>query len=258
MKLVVLVKRVPDTASTFEVNSAGTGVVTDRLKYIMSPYDEHAVQEAVNLKASSGGEVVVMTLGDDGSKEILRTALAMGADSAVLISGEGIESLGLRGTAEALAAAIRAQGADLVLAGKQAVDDDASQVPERVAELLDWPHASAITRLALNDRQAEVDREVEGGHLTLELPLPAVFTTQKGINKPEYPKLPNIMKAKKKPLDTLTLPGLGLALEALENKAEVESMRLPRQERLNNLIAGDPGAQVAELVRILKEDEKAL
>lgn len=258
MKLVVLVKRVPDTASTFEVNSAGTGVVTDRLKFIMSPYDEHAVQEAVNLKATTGAEVVVMTLGDDGSKETLRTALAMGADAAVLISDAGSASLGLRGTAEALAAAIRTQNADLVLAGKQAVDDDASQVPERIAELLDWPHASAITRLALTDGGAEVDREVEGGQLTLEMPLPAVFTTQKGINKPEYPKLPNIMKAKKKPLEERTLADLGLAAPELENRVTIDRMRLPRQERLNRLIAGDPAAQVAELVRVLKEDEKAL
>lgn len=258
MKIVVLVKRVPDTASTFEVDDAGTGVATDRLKYILSPYDEFAVQEAVNLKASSGGEVTVMTLGSSDSSEVLRTALAMGADTAVLVTGDGVDALGSRGVAEALAAAITTEGAEIVFAGKQAVDDDASQVPERIAEILEWSHASVITRFSLDGATASVDREVEGGHLTLEIPLPAVFTTQKGINKPEYPKLPNIMKAKKKPLAEKTLADLGLDPAALASKVAVDGMSLPRQERLNKLIEGEAGEQVAELVRILKEDEKAL
>ena len=258
MKIVVLVKRVPDTTSAFEINEAGDGIWTDRLKYVMSPYDEHAVQEAVNLKAANGADVVVMALGVEACSEILRTALAMGADSAVLITGEGIEALGSRGVSEALAAAIRAEAPDLVFAGKQAVDDDASQVPERIAELLEWPHASAITRFALEGNVASVDREIEGGHLALELPLPAVFTAQKGLNKPDYPKLPNIMKAKKKPLDIRTLADLGLSAAELAGGTAVESMRLPRQERLLKLIGGSPVDQVAELVRILKEDEKAL
>ena len=258
MKIVVLVKRVPDTASAFEVNETGDGVSTDRLKYVMSPYDEHAVQEAVNLKAAGGGDVAVMTLGGEASKEILRTALAMGADSAVLVTGDGIAALGLRGVSEALAAAIKAEAPDLVFAGKQAADDDASQVPERVAELLGWSHASAITRFSLNGTMANVDREVEGGHLTLDVPLPAVFTAQKGLNKPEYPKLPNIMKAKKKPLAEKTLADLGLSAAELASKVAVDGMSLPRQERLNKLIDGESDVQVAELVRILKEDEKAL
>jgi len=258
MKIVVLVKRVPDTASAFEVNEAGTGVSTERLKYIMSPYDEHAVQEAVNVKAAAGGEVVVISLGGAETSEILRTALAMGADSAVLVTGEGVESLGSRGVAEALAAAIKEQAPDLVFAGKQAVDDDASQVPERIAEILGWSHASVITRFSLNGSVANVDREVEGGQLTLDVPLPAIFTAQKGINKPEYPKLPNIMKAKKKPLAEKSLADLGLNAADLASKVAVASMSLPRQERLAKLIDGEPGAQVAELIRILKEDEKAL
>jgi electron transfer flavoprotein beta subunit len=146
----------------------------------------------------------------------------------------------------------------LVFAGKQAADDDASQVAERVAELLEWPHASVITQFKLDGSNAVVEREVEGGNLTLSIPLPAIFTAQKGLNKPEYPKLPNIMKAKKKPVDEKTLESLGLSAATLANRVTVESMALPRQERLAKLIDGDAAGQVAELVRILKEDEKAL
>lgn len=258
MKIVVLIKRVPDTASVFQINESGDGVDTSRLKYVMSPYDEHAVQEAVNVKNAAGGEVVAVTLGSPDDKEKLLTALAMGADRAVLITGDGTAKLGHRGIAEALAAVVRAEAPDIVFAGKQAVDDDGSQIPERIAELLEWSHASVITRFALEGTTATVDREIEGGQLTLEVPLPAVFTTEKGINKPEYPKLPNIMKAKKKPLDEKSLADLGLDPGALLGHVDVTAMSLPRQERLNKVLKGDAAAQVAELVRVLKEDEKAL
>ncbi len=258
MKIVVLMKRVPDTASVFQINDAKNGVDTSRLKYVMSPYDEHAVQEAVNLKAGGDGEIVVVTLGTPEDKEKLLTALAMGADRAVLITDEHIDTLGHRGIAEALAAVVREENADVVFAGKQAVDDDGAQIPERVAEVLGWSHASVITRFALNGTTATVDREIEGALLTLEVPLPAVFTAEKGINKPDYPKLPNIMKAKKKPMVEKTLADLGLAAADLASKVAVIQMDLPRQERLNKLLEGDSNAQVAELVRVLKEDEKAL
>jgi len=251
-------KRVPDTASVFQIDGAGTGIDTGRLKYVISPYDEHAIQEAVNIKAASGGEVVVLTLGSPDDREKLLTALAMGADRAVLITGAGTESLGHRGIAEALAAAVGEEAPDIVFAGKQAVDDDGSQIPERVAELLGWSHASVITRFVLNGATATVDREIEGGQLTLEVPLPAVFTAEKGINKPEYPKLPNIMKAKKKPVDEKSLESLGLSPDGLASGVAVTAMRLPRQERLKTLLEGDGPAQVAALVRILKEEEKAL
>ncbi len=258
MKSVVLIKRVPDTASVFTINDAQSGVDTSRLKFVMSPYDEHAVQEAVNLKATAGGEVVVVTLGPPEDKEKLLTALAMGADRAVLITGDGIDGLGHRGIAEALAAVVREEAPEVVFAGKQAVDDDGSQIPERVAELLGWSHASVVTRFSLEGTTATVDREIEGGLLTLEVPLPAVFSTEKGINKPDYPKLPNIMKAKKKPLEEKSLADLGLAAADLAAKVTVTQMSLPRQERLNKLLEGDSATQVAALVQVLKEDEKVL
>jgi electron transfer flavoprotein beta subunit len=258
VKIVVLIKRVPDTASVFQINDAQDGIDTSRLKFVLGPYDEHAVQEAVNLKAANDGEIVVVTLGSTEVKDKLLTALAMGADRAVLVTGDGVDSLGHRGIAEALATVVREESADIVFAGKQAVDDDGSQIPERVAELLGWSHASVITRFSLEGATATVDREIEGGQLTLAVPLPAIFTTEKGINKPAYPKLPNIMKAKKKPMDEKTLDSLGFSAADLCNKVAVTKMSLPRQERLTKILEGDGTAQVAELVRILKEDEKAL
>ena len=160
--------------------------------------------------------------------------------------------------ARLLAAALKELGADIILAGKQAVDDDAAQVPERVAELLGIPHASVITRFELGGSAATIDREVEGGQYTLELPLPALFTTQKGINTPRYPTLPNIMKAKKKEIREIPAAQLGVAADDLLGQVVTESMTLPRQQRLCRVIEGDSPERVRELVRVLHAEEKVL
>ncbi len=258
MKVVVLIKRVPDTASELQVAADGKSVVTGGLKFVMSPYDEHAVELAIQLKESHGAEVVVLSAGPPETKEIIRSALAMGADSGILVDTAQLGALTCRGTARLLAAALADLGADLVVAGKQAVDDDAAQVPERVAELLGIPHASVITRFELSGTTASVDREIEGGQYTLELPLPALFTTQKGINTPRYPTLPNIMKAKKKEIREVPAAQLGLAADSLSAQATTEAMTLPRQQRLCRVIEGDNAQRVKELVRVLHMEEKVL
>ena len=147
---------------------------------------------------------------------------------------------------------------DIVFAGKQAVDDDGSQVPERVAELLELPHSSVVAKFDLGDGSATVEREVEGGNYVLEVPLPAVFAIQKGINQPRYPSLPNIMKAKKKEIAEMSLGDLGLSADDVASQFEVESMELPRQERLGKILEGTNEERVAELVRTLREEEKVL
>jgi len=258
VKIAVLVKRVPDTASVFTIAGDGASVELGNLKFVMSPYDEYAVEEALKLREQHGGEVVVVSLGAAESKEIVRSALAMGADSGLLITGSGLEKLSSRGTAVALAAALKSLAPDLVLAGKQAVDDDAAQVPERVAELLDWPHASVITRLDVQRDTATVDREVEGGQYTLAIKLPAVFTAQKGLNTPRYPTLPNIMKAKKKEIRELGVADLGLTPDSLAANMTVVAMSLPRQHRLGKILEGDTPQRVAALVKALREDEKVM
>lgn len=258
MKVVVLIKRVPDTASELQVAEDGKSVVTGALKFVMSPYDEHAVELGIQLKESHGAEVVVLSAGPPETKEIIRSALAMGADSGVLVDTGPLGALTCRGTARLLASALAGLGADLIVAGKQAVDDDAAQVPERVAELMGIPHASVITRFELSGTTASVDREIEGGQYTLELPLPALFTTQKGINTPRYPTLPNIMKAKKKEIREVPAAQLGLAADSLSAQITTEAMTLPRQQRLCRVIEGDSGQRVAELVRVLHVEEKVL
>jgi len=252
------VKRVPDTASVFKIAGDNKSVDTTNLKYVMSPYDEHAVEQAMKIKEMNGAEVVVVSAGPPESKEIIRSGLAMGADSGVLVTGDGVGSLAGKGVAQVLAAALKGLSPDIIFTGKQAVDDDASQVGERVAELLDLPHASVITRFELSGATATVDREVEGGHYTLEIPLPAVFTAQKALNTPRYPTLPNIMKAKKKEIKEVNLAALGLSPDDVSAGLIVDSLSLPRQKRLAKVLDGESVQQVQQLVKILREDEKVL
>ena len=160
------------------------------------------------------------------------------------------------GVATALAAALKALGPDIIFAGKQAVDDDASQTGERVAELLDWPHVSVVTRFAYADGKAAVSRETEGGHLDYAVPLPALFTVDKALNTPRYPTLPNIMKAKKKPIEEKSLADLGVAPDAVASDVKAEAMALPRQERLCKVLEGEAADSVRALVQTLRNEEK--
>lgn len=256
MKIAVLVKRVPDTASVFKISGDGASVDLGGLKFVMSPYDEYAVEEAIRLKESAGAEVIAVSLGPAEAKDSIRSALAMGADAGLLVTGEGVDALTPKGVAMALAAAVKHCGGELCFAGKQAVDDDASQVPERVAELLEWPHASVVTRLTIEGDKIVVIREIEGGQYTLEFPVPALVTMDKGINTPRYPTLPNIMKAKKKPIEEVSLDALGLTPEALSPGIQIEGMSLPRQDRLGRVLKGEAGPAVQELMKALRDEEK--
>ena len=258
MKIAVLVKRVPDTASVLKISDDNKSVVTENLKYVMSPYDEIAMEQAIRIKEANGADVVVVSLGPGETTTVMRTALAMGGDSGLLVTGEGLEGLTGKGVAQALAAALKTLSPDLVLAGKQAVDDDASQVPERVAELLGMPHVSVVGRFELEGETVTVDREIEGGRYTLEVALPAVITAEKSLNEPRYPTLPNIMKAKRKPIEEKGLGDLGLSADDVASELVVESLSLPRQERLQNILEGEPAEVVQQLVQCLREKEKVL
>ncbi len=211
MKVLVPVKRVVDHNVKIRVKSDGSGVETAGVKFSMNPFDEIAVEEAVRMKESgTAAEVVAVSVGPAAAQETLRTALAMGADRAILVAADGgLEPLAV---AKALKALVEKEGPGLVILGKQAIDDDCNQTGQMLAALLGWPQGTFASRLAVDGGALTVTREIDGGLETLSLSLPAVVTADLRLNEPRYASLPNIMKAKKKPLETLSPDSLGVDL----------------------------------------------
>jgi electron transfer flavoprotein beta subunit len=260
MKTVVCVKQVPDTETRVKVAASGDAVSeADVASWIVSPYDEFAVEEALRIKEAKGGEVVAVTAGPDRAQAALRTALAMGADSAVHVKDAALEATDALGTARALAAAIRSLGAvDLVLCGQQGVGGDNSQVPGMLAEILDLPQVTVAVKVEAGDGKAIVEREIEGGRETWETSLPAVVSAQKGLNEPRYASLKGIMAAKKKAIQVVDLAALGLDAAAVAPKVRVTALELPPARPAVRLIEGDPAAQAQELIRLLHEEAKVI
>ena len=213
MKALVSVKRVVDFNIRIQVKSDGSGVVTDGVKHSMNPFDEIAMEEAVRLREKGKvTEIIAVTIGGAKCEETLRTALAFGADRAVHVKEEGeVQPLT---AARALAAVFKKENPGVFLLGKQAIDDDANQTGQMTAALLDLPQATFASKVEIGDGKATVTREVDAGLETLEVTLPAVITTDLRLNEPRYLKLPDIMKAKKKPIETVTLADLGVQAAA--------------------------------------------
>ena len=250
MKIAVCIKRVPDSETRVKIASDGKSLDEAGVKFILNPYDEFAVEEALRRREQAGvGEVVIVALGPPAAQETIRTALAMGADRGVLLQAERIPPDGLE-VARALAAELRDGGYDLILFGKLAIDDANHQVGPMVAELLGWPCVTTVAHLALEQGRGIAEREIEGGVEVVAFPLPAVLTTDKGLNEPRYPALKGIMAAKKKPLEIkpTTLGAGGLEILALT----------PPAERQEGKIVGEGAGAVAELVRLLREEAKVL
>jgi electron transfer flavoprotein beta subunit len=211
MKILVPVKRVVDHNVRIRVKPDGSGVMLDGVKTVMNPFDEIAVEEAVRLvEAGVAAEVVVVSIGTIKSEETLRSALALGADRALMIETlDGVEPLGV---AKLLQRVVADEAPQLVIMGKQAIDDDSNQTGQMLASLLGWGQATFASRVVINGQTAEVTREVDGGLLTVSVPLPAVVTTDLRLNQPRYPSLPNIMKAKKKPMERKAAVDYGVDL----------------------------------------------
>jgi electron transfer flavoprotein beta subunit len=209
MKVLVPVKRVVDYNVKVRVKADQSGVDLANVKMSMNPFDEIAVEEAVRLKENGKAtEVIVLSIGPQQASETIRTALAMGADRGILVkTDQMVEPLAV---AKIIKAVVDAEKPDFVITGKQAIDDDANQVGQMLAALLDWPQATFAHSLELNDGSAKVSREIDGGLQTIEVKLPAVMTTDLRLNQPRYASLPNIMKAKKKPIDEKTPADLGV------------------------------------------------
>lgn len=249
MVILVPIKRVPDYEAKIKVKGDGSGIESDGIKWIVNPFDEIAVEEALKLKeAGKASEVVVAAIGPADVQTQLRYALAMGADRAVLVKHEG--SLDSDLASRALAALYRKGSYGLVIMGKQAIDSDAGQTPQLLAARLGVPQACFASKVELLDGQAKVTREVDGGLEKLLVKTPCVISTDLRLNTPRYASLPNIMKAKKKPLEETTLSDLQVDPIC---KVTVRKMTPPQGRK-----AGRKVADVTELVRVLREEAKVL
>jgi len=250
MKILVPVKRVADYNVKVRVKADGSGVDLANVKMSMNPFDEIAVEEAVRLKeAGIAAEIVAVSCGPSACQETLRAAMAIGADRGLLVDA-GEAELQPLAVARLLKALCDKEQPQLVICGKQAIDDDANQTGQMLAALLDWPQATFASKITLADGQAAVTREIDGGLETLAIPLPAVVTTDLRLNEPRYATLPNIMKAKKKPLDSVTPADLGV--DVTPRLVTLKVTEPPRRS------AGIQVADVAELVGKLKNEAKVI
>ena len=249
MKVLVPIKRVVDYNVKIRVKSDNSGVELSNVKMSMNPFDEIAVEEAIKLKeAGTVSEIVVLSIGPQQSQETIRTALAMGADRGILVkTDELVEPLNV---AKIIKAATEEENPDLIILGKQAIDDDSNQTGQMLAALLGWSQGTFASELKINDGKANVVREIDGGLQTLEIKLPSIITTDLRLNEPRYASLPNIMKAKKKPLEQINASDLGV-----DTKARIEQIKVEEPPKRK---AGIKVANVTELVQKLKNEAKVI
>ena len=249
MKILVALKQVPDTETKIKVAADGRSLDPADVKWITSPYDEYALEEALRLKEARGAEVVAVSVGEDKAKDMLRNALALGADQAVVIKGaEAGEPLA---TAKALAAFAEGKGFDLLLFGNKGFGTDNGAVGPMVAELLGLAQANLVTKLELGEGTFRAEREGDGGTEIVEGSLPAVITAQRGLNDPRYANLKGIMAAKKKPIEEV-------AISPVQASARVSALVLPPARQEGKKLAGDAAAQAAALADLLKREAKVL
>jgi len=259
MKILVAIKQVPDTATQMKIGADGGSIDTTGITWIVSPYDEFAVEEALRIKEKRGqGEVVAVSLGPERVKEALRSCLAMGCDRAVHLNDPAWAAADTLLTARALAAVVKQEAPDLVLCGRQAIDDDMGAVPAQLAEVLGWPCAYWLMEAAIaaDARTLRAGRQVEGALEVFDIPLPAVVSAQKGLNEPRYPTLKGIMGAKKKEIRDVKAADLEWAPEPPQLSVVTLEALPPRPP--GRIIQGDVPTAVKELVRSLREDAKAI
>ncbi len=257
MKIFVCIKQVPDTETKIKIAADGKGADMSGVKWILCPYDEFAVEEAIRFKEkNAGATVTVVSAGPDRTVEALRTALAMGCNEAIHVSTPETADSYLN--AKALARAIEKAGpAHIVFTGKQAIDDDCAQVHQAMAEFMNLPAVTVVLRASYGSSTIHLEREVEGGSLEkYDLPTPCVIAAQKGMNEPRYASLPNIMKAKKIEIKKLTLADLDLANAS--SKISYKQMTLPPERGSCKMITGDAPAAAASLVKALREEAKVI
>ena len=259
MNIVVCLKQAPDTEARIQVKDGAPGIVRDGVKFEISPYDEFALEAALRFKEKHGGTVTVLALGPDRAKEALRKGLSVGADKAVLVSDAALAGADGHGVALALSKALAKIGCDLVLVGKKAVGVDRGQVGTQIAQMMGLPFVSQVAVLESADgKVARVEREIEGGREVLEMDLPGVIAIDKTSNELRHAGLKGIMAAKTKPIETLALSALGLSADDVKPCVVVRATAHPPQRQAGRVIPGDAAQAAKELVRLLREEAKAI
>lgn len=269
MRIFVIIRQTPDTEAKIKVGGDGKSINPEGIKWIVNPYDEFAIEEAIQIKEKLGGEVVAVTMGPERSLTSLRTAMAMGADSSILIKDESFSSADPYATAKVIAQEIKKQGDfDLILTGKKTIDEETGQVGIQIAEDLGIPHAAIVTKIDIADgeKSARVQKEIEGGQMVVDIPLPAVITCERGLNEPRYASLPGIMRAKKKPVTHVELGdidagAIGLTPESIGAGARyhITGLEVPEIKRRLHVIQGkEVPAAVGELVQALRDEAKII
>lgn len=264
VNIVALIKQVPDTETQIKIAPDKKSIVKDDIKWIMNPYDEFGVEEALRIKEKFGGEVTVVGLGPKRVTEALRTALAMGADKAVLISDDALEGSDSIATAKALAAALKEIPFDIIFTGQRGIDDDLGVVGQMVADMLGIPHISLGIKVEVlpDEKKVRVNRPIEGQTVVIEAPMPVLITAQKGLNEPRYASLPGIMKAKKKPLAEKKLSDLGLnpaEFGEANRKLKIIELTPPPERKAGKKVEGETAQEkAANLAKLLHEEAKVI
>lgn len=265
MNSIVCLKQVPDTEAQIRVNQDGSGIISQDIKYVINPYDELGVEEALKLKEKfGGGTVTIVSVGPQRAIESIRMALAMGADKAIHLDDPAFEDGDAFTTAKVLAQAIKGLEYDIIFCGRQAIDDDLAQVGSALAEMLGIPQIYLVTKVevAADKKKARVNRQIVGGEEIIETPLPAVLTCQKGLNEPRYASLPGIMKAKKKEVKTINAAVLGLDPNSLGKagaKCKIIKMSSPPSRTAGKIVTGSDANETAlKLAKLLREESKVI
>jgi electron transfer flavoprotein beta subunit len=262
MNSIVCLKEVPDTETRIEVR--GGKVVEEGIQYVVNPYDEYALEEALKWQEQYGGKVTLVSLGPERARESILKGLAMGADEVYHLSDGAFLGGDAYATAKALAAAIKRLGEyDVIFCGRQAVDEDNAAVGIMLAELLDLPHVAVVSELeiAADAKSAKAKRDIEGGKEVVELPLPAVITAQKGLNEPRYPSFRGIRQARSKPFTQWTVGDVGLeagGVGAAGTKLEVIEVLPPPERPPGRIVPGEPAEAAKEVVRLLRDEAKVI
>ncbi|QOJ13808.1 MAG: electron transfer flavoprotein subunit beta/FixA family protein [Planctomycetia bacterium] len=264
MKILVLIKQVPDSTTTIRIRPDGGDIDRAGVKMVVNPFDEFAIELAQQLreKRSDVQQITALAVGPAGAAEALRTAMAIGADDAIHLQDGAFETLDELQTAALIGAVVRDAGYDLILCGKQEIDLDSGQLGPALAERLDWAHVGAVTALEVgaDGRTIEASRRIEGAEERVRCGLPALLTIEKGLVEPRYPSLPNLMKAKKKPLavkSAADVPGFA-DLAGAVGGTHMHKLEPPPARPAGKQIKGEPAQQAAELVRLLREEAKVI